>query len=219
MKWTYQHHRCCDFDSPGLPNDSAGYPGLEYGLRGTTPSVLRFFWLIRHEIFHYKRAFIEKAQHLRRWISLQTLTRGRLVPRQPRAIKRTTRTELRRCDIRNGKCIHWNNGAIPTALHHEGIFIIKYIHRNTGIKNTALRRCDIHNAKYIHWDTGAISTMTCTIASFVCKQIVCYGIAFLSTLLFNSWVMIKWFASKHAIKWCKACGNLTAIVRLFAWFW
>ena len=39
----------------------------------------------------------------------------------PRAIKRTTRTELRRCDIRNGKCIHWNNGAIPTALHRYNI--------------------------------------------------------------------------------------------------
>ena len=26
---------------------------------------------------------------------MQTFTRGRLVPRQPRAIKRTTRTELR----------------------------------------------------------------------------------------------------------------------------
>ena len=175
MKWTYQHHRCCDFDSPGLPNDSAGYPGLEYGLRGTTPSVLRFFWLIRHEIFHYKRAFIEKAQHLRRWISLQTLTRGRLVPRQPRAIKRTTRTELRRCDIRNGKYIHWNTGTIPTAI--------------------------------------------CTIVSFVCKQIVCYGIAFLSILLFNPWVMIKWFASKHVIKWCKVCDNLPVFVSLFAWFW
>ena len=31
------------FDSPGLANDSAGYPGLAYGLWGTTPSVLRFF--------------------------------------------------------------------------------------------------------------------------------------------------------------------------------
>ena len=91
----FQRRRCCVFDSPGLPNDSAGYPGLAYGLRGTTPSVLRFFWLIRHEIFHCKRAFTEKAQHLRRWISLRTFTRGRLVPRQPRAIKRTTRTELR----------------------------------------------------------------------------------------------------------------------------
>ena len=38
-------------------------------------------------------------------------TRGRLVPRQPRAIKGTTRTEL----------------------HHEGIYIVKYIHWNIGI--------------------------------------------------------------------------------------
>ncbi|MBW4906913.1 DNA-directed RNA polymerase [Prevotella salivae] len=33
----FQRHRCCGFDSPGLPNDSAGYPGLTYGLWGTTP--------------------------------------------------------------------------------------------------------------------------------------------------------------------------------------
>ena len=46
-------------------------------------------------MFHYKRAFVEKAQHLWRCISLRMFTRGRLVPRQPRAIKRTTRTELR----------------------------------------------------------------------------------------------------------------------------
>ncbi|MBF1548447.1 MAG: DNA-directed RNA polymerase [Prevotella salivae] len=32
-----QRRRCCAFDSPGLPNDSAGYPGLGYGLWGTTP--------------------------------------------------------------------------------------------------------------------------------------------------------------------------------------
>ena len=181
----FQRRRCCAFDSPGLPNDSAGYPGLMYGLRGPTPSVLRFLCVIRHKRFHYKPSFSKKAQHLRRWISLWMLTRGRLVPRQPRAIKRTTRTELRRCDIRNGKCIHWNNGAIPTALHHEGIFIIKYIHWNTGIKPTALYRYNIHHGEFIHWDTGVIPTAICTIASFVCKQIVCYGIAFLSTLLFN----------------------------------
>ena len=30
-------HRGSAFDSPGLPNDSAGYPGLAYGLWGTTP--------------------------------------------------------------------------------------------------------------------------------------------------------------------------------------
>ncbi|WP_314108077.1 hypothetical protein [Segatella salivae] len=43
MKHTFQRRRCCAFDSPGLPNDSAGYPGLMHGLCGTTPSVLRFF--------------------------------------------------------------------------------------------------------------------------------------------------------------------------------
>ncbi|WP_315448661.1 DNA-directed RNA polymerase [Segatella salivae] len=37
MQHTYQRRRCCAFDSPGLPNDSVGYPGLTYGLRGTTP--------------------------------------------------------------------------------------------------------------------------------------------------------------------------------------
>ena len=46
-------------------------------------------------MFHCKHAFSEKAQHLWRCISLRTLTRGRLVPRQPRSIKGTTRTELR----------------------------------------------------------------------------------------------------------------------------
>ena len=95
MKWTFQRRRCCAFDSPGLPNNSAGYPGLTYVVRGTTASVLRFLSVIHHERFHCKRAFTEKAQHLRRWISLRTFTRGRLVPRQPRAIKNTTRTELR----------------------------------------------------------------------------------------------------------------------------
>ena len=33
----FQHHRCYAFYSPGLPNDSAGYPGLTYGLWETTP--------------------------------------------------------------------------------------------------------------------------------------------------------------------------------------
>ena len=94
---------------------------------------------------------------------MQMLTRGRLVPRQPRAIKRTT----------------------PTALHHEGIYNGIYILWNIGIISAELYHYHIHNAKYIHWNTGAIPTAICTIVSFVCKQIVCYGIAFLSTLLFN----------------------------------
>ena len=69
--------------------------GVVRFLRGTTPSLLRFLSVIHHKGFHCKCAFTEKAQHLRRWISLRTFTRGRLVPRQPRAIKGTTRTELR----------------------------------------------------------------------------------------------------------------------------
>ncbi|WP_455530934.1 lipopolysaccharide modification acyltransferase [Segatella salivae] len=66
VNYMLQRRRCCAFDSPGLPNDSAGYPGLAYGLREPTPSVLRFLSAIRHKRFHYKRAFKEKAQHLRR---------------------------------------------------------------------------------------------------------------------------------------------------------
>ena len=59
-------------------------------------------------------------------------TRGRLVPRQPRAIKRTTRTEL----------------------HYEGMYIVKYIHWNTDIKPTALRRYNIYNGGCIHRNIG-----------------------------------------------------------------
>ena len=66
-------------------------------------------------MFHYNHTFTKKAQHLWRWISLRTFTQGRLVPRQPRAIKRTTRAELRRCDIRNGGYIHLDIGITPTA--------------------------------------------------------------------------------------------------------
>ena len=127
-KWMFQRHRCCAFDSPGLPNDSAGYPGLRYSVRGTTPSVLRFFWLIRYERFHCKRAVTEKAQHLWRWISLRTFTRGRLVPRQPRAIKGTTRTELHHEGIYNLEHLHWENITIPTQLRGGNIHNDKYVH-------------------------------------------------------------------------------------------
>ena len=132
IKRTFQRHKCCSFDSPGLPNDSAGYPGLAYVVGGTMPSVLRFLSVIRHEYPRYKPAFSKKAQHLWRWIPLRMLTQGRLVPRQPWAIKRTT----------------------PTALHHEGIFIAKYIHGNINIISTALRCYNIHNGIYIHEDIG-----------------------------------------------------------------
>ena len=50
---------------------------------------------------------------------MRMFTRGRLVPRQPRAIKRTTRTELRDENIYIAKFIHWDNSAIPTPLRDE----------------------------------------------------------------------------------------------------
>ena len=154
IKWMFQRRRCCAFDSPGLPNDSVGYPGLAYSVWGTTPSVLRFFGVIRHKRFHYKRAFSEKAQHLWRWISLWMLTRGRLVPRQPRAIKRTTRTELHHEDIYIVKYIHWNIGINPTALQVENNHHERFIHWKLTAIFVALRGEDIYNSRYIYWKWG-----------------------------------------------------------------
>ena len=39
-----------------------------------------------------------------------TLTQGRLVPRQPWAIKSTTRTELHSENILGSRFVHWNIG-------------------------------------------------------------------------------------------------------------
>ena len=112
----FQRHWCCAFYSLRLPNGSAGYPGLAHGLRGTTPLVLRFLSAIRHECPRYTHAFLEKAQHLWRWITLRMFTRGRLVPRQPRAIKRITLTTLHDAGIYIAIFIHWNTDTTPTAL-------------------------------------------------------------------------------------------------------
>ena len=89
--------------------------------------MLRFLSVIRHKRVHHKHASIEKAQHLWRWISLQTFTRGRLVPRQPRAIKNTTRTELPHEGIYIAKFIHWDNSAIPTQLRDETIVGVAWL--------------------------------------------------------------------------------------------
>ena len=51
-------------------SEEANAVGVVLFLCGTTPSVLRFLRVIQHKIPHYNHAFIEKAQHLRRWISL-----------------------------------------------------------------------------------------------------------------------------------------------------
>ena len=54
-------------------------------------------------------------------------TRGRRVPRQPRAIKNTTRTELRGENIYIAKFIHWDNSAIPTQLRDETIVRVAWL--------------------------------------------------------------------------------------------
>ena len=73
------------------------------------------------------------------------LTRGRLVPRQPRAIKRTTRTELRGESIHGGGYIHWNIGITPTALRGEDIHGNRCVHWDINITPMVLHRYNIRN--------------------------------------------------------------------------
>ena len=150
-----QRRRCCAFSAQFAINFGIKKRQSWYKKNVSTPSVLRFLSVIRHERVHYKRAFIEKAQHLWRWISLWTFTRGRLVPRQPRAIKNTTRTELHHAGIAIAKYIHGNTGIKPMALRHEQIYIAKHVHWNTSMTPTALRRYNIYNGGYIHWNISA----------------------------------------------------------------
>ena len=70
---------------------------------------------------------------------MRILTRGRLVPRQPRAIKRTTRTELHHCNIHHDAYIHWDIVITPTALRRYNIRNGRYIHWNFATTLTALR--------------------------------------------------------------------------------
>ena len=93
-KCMFQRRRCCAFSAQFAINFGIKKRQSWYKKNVSTPSVLRFLSVIRHESPHYSHVFSKKAQHLWRWISLWTFTRGRLVPRQPRAIKNTTRTEL-----------------------------------------------------------------------------------------------------------------------------
>ena len=65
-------------------------------------------------------------------------TRGRLVPRQPRAIKGTTRTELRGKNIHHGGCVHWNIDVKSTLLRGYNIYNYECIHRTTGITPVVL---------------------------------------------------------------------------------
>ena len=146
MKCMFQRRRCCDFSTQSTIYSNTRKYELWYKMKNSTPSVLRFLSVIHQESLHYNHVFIEKAQHLWRWIPLQTLTRGRLVPRQPRAIKKTTRTEL----------------------NHKGMYIVKYIHWNTDTKPTALRCYNIYNGGYIHWNISAFWRLfICMLASII----------------------------------------------------
>ena len=142
--------------------------------------MLRFLSVIHHKSPRYNHAFSKKTQHLQRWISLQPFTQGRLVPRQPWAIKNATPTALHchnihndRCTrwnssttlatlrnkgIHGDRCIHWNISTTPTALHYWNIRIIGCIHWNIAIKQAPLCTKNTCYAKYIHWKTIFIST-------------------------------------------------------------
>ena len=78
------------------------------------------------------------------------LTQGRLVPRQPWAIKRTTPTALRDENIRHGGFIHGNADIIFTALRGYNIRHGGFIHGNADIISTALRGYNIHHGGFIH---------------------------------------------------------------------
>ena len=93
-------------------------------------------------------------------------TQGRLVPRQPWAIKRTTPTALHHEGIYIIKYIHWNTDITPTALHHYNIRNGRFIHGNAAIKPMALHGRNIHHGGFIHWNTG-ITPTACVVATFV----------------------------------------------------
>ena len=78
------------------------------------------------------------------------LTRGRLVPRQPRAIKRTTPTALHDAGIYIAIFIHWNTGTTPTALHDASIYIAIVIHWNTDTTPVALPIGNTLNISCLH---------------------------------------------------------------------
>ncbi|EFV05125.1 hypothetical protein HMPREF9420_0759 [Segatella salivae DSM 15606] len=81
---------------------------------------------------------------------MRTLTQGRLVPRQPWAIKRTTPTALHRCNIRNYGFIHGNADIISTALYRCNIRNYGFTHGNADIISMALHGCNIHHGGFIH---------------------------------------------------------------------
>ena len=93
------------------------------------------------------------------------LTQGRLVPRQPWAIKRTTPTALHHERIYIAKYIHGNIDINSTALHHYNIRNGGFIHGNAAIKPMALHGRNIHHGRFIHGN-AAIKPTACVVATF-----------------------------------------------------
>ena len=51
---------------------------------------------------------------------------------------------MHRCNINNGKYIHWNTDITPTALHGRNIHYAKYIHHQTITTQMALATNEIY---------------------------------------------------------------------------
>ena len=163
--------------------------------------MLRFLSAIRHKSPRYNHAFIEKAQHLRRWIPLRTFTRGRLVPRQPWAIKRTTPTALHHEGNHNEIYIHWNIGIISTALHRYHIRYDKYIHWDTDIIPTALHGRNIHYNKYIHRQTITTKMILVTNEIYLAWGLIGNNEPVDIKLENNMMQKTGWFDAFQAVKW------------------
>ena len=86
------------------------------------------------------------------------LTQGRLVPRQPWAIKRTTPTALRGENIHYGGFIHGNADIIFTALRGYNIRHGEFIYGNADIIFTALRGYNIRHGEFIYGNADIIFT-------------------------------------------------------------
>ena len=78
--------------------------------------------------------------------------------RQPWAIKRTTPTALRGCNIRNYGFIHGNADIISMALRGCNIRHGGFIHGNADIISMTLRGCNIHHGGFIHGNADIIFT-------------------------------------------------------------
>ena len=121
-------------------------------------------------------------------------TRGRLVPRQPRAIKRTTRTELRdeiivkvTWLIVKGEIVKGKQSLTPSPL----LSSFRRLHEQRPM---VLRR---ERGVVTLWNRGAY-----------------FGIN-LGWWCYCS-LMVKQFAAFHRVKYGKSCDHLTLIMRSFA---